>query len=305
MYIDEAGCPGTLTSAHCDIQPVLVLSGLIVEERNINSLNKEFLELKRKFSPNIALKHDLDIIFHEMKGSDLKKDLREKNRNKRRRAKGFLNKVLDILEKYDVKLVSRIYIKKPATEFNGISVYTSAVQKFYESFNEYLHERDDVGVVIADSRNYALNRLVSHSIFTQKNKLSRFGDAYPYIAEVPLFGHSENHSMIQIADFICSALLFPMASYVYCTNYIQNVHVTVKDKEIQNDFIDRIKGISYRYMLHEKMKGGIVVVDAISKRSSTLMLKKTEVIYKGIEKSKVDVSVLHTTACTLEVSPSI
>ena len=57
-----------------------------------------------------------------------------------------------------------------------------------------------------------------------------------------------------------------------------------KDKEIQNDFIDRIKGISYRYWLRDKMRGGIVVVDAISKRSSTLMLKKTTVMYEGIEK---------------------
>lgn len=303
MYIDEAGCPGTLTSATCDIQPVLVLSGLIVEERNLSSLNKEFLELKRKFSPNVELKHDLDIIFHEMKGSDLKKDLRDKNRNKRRRAKGFLNKVFDILEKYNVKLVSRIYIKKPAAEFNGVSVYTSAVQKFYESFNQYLYENDDVGVVIADSRNHTLNRLVSHSIFTQKNKLSKFGDAYPHIAEVPLFGHSENHSMIQIADFICSALLFPIASYVYCTNYIQNVHVTQKDKEIQNDFIDRIKDISYRYLLRDKMRGGIVVVDAISKRSSTLMLKKITVTYEGVE--KLSISLPPTTVCNLEATTSI
>ena len=104
MYIDEAGCPGTLTSATCDIQPVLVLSGLIVEERNLSALNKEFLELKRKFSPNVELKHDLDIIFHEMKGSDLKKDLRDKNRNKRRRAKGFLNKVFDTASYHNILL---------------------------------------------------------------------------------------------------------------------------------------------------------------------------------------------------------
>jgi len=86
--------------------------------------------------------------------------------------------------------------------------------------------------------------------------------------------------MIQIADFICSALLFPMASYVYCTNYIQNVHVTIKDKEIQNDFIDRVKNLSYRYSVEHKMRGGIVVIDAINKRSSSRMFKKTEIAYR-------------------------
>lgn len=280
MYIDEAGCPGTLTSATSDIQPILVLSGLIISDKNLKSLTKEFLEIKRKFSPNIELKHDLDIISYEMKGSDLKKDLRGTNRNKRRRAKGILNKILDMLEKYEVKLISRIYIKKPTEEFNGVSVYTSSVQKFYEGFNRYLIEKESIGIVIADSRTYSLNRQVSHSIFTQKNKLSRFGDAYPNIVEVPLFGHSENHSMIQIADFICSALLFPMASYVYCTNYIQNVHVTIRDKEIQNDFIDRVKNLSYRYSVEHKMRGGIVVIDAINKRSSSRMFKKTEIAYR-------------------------
>ena len=95
-----------------------------------------------------------------------------------------------------------------------------------------------------------------------------------------------------------------MASYVYCT-VSSKCTCNSKDKEIQNDFIDRIKGISYRYWLRDKMRGGIVVVDAISKRSSTLMLKKTTVMYEGIEKVKAEVSLLSTTVDTPEVISSV
>jgi hypothetical protein len=32
---------------------------------------------------------------------------------------------------------------------------------------------------------------------------------------MPTFGHSENHAGLQLADLVCSALLFPMAMDAY------------------------------------------------------------------------------------------
>jgi hypothetical protein len=66
---------------------------------------------------------------------------------------------------------------------------------------------NDRGVVIADSRVPGQNVNVAHSVFTQKYRAT--GDPYPRILEVPVFGHSNNHVGLQLADVVGSALLAP------------------------------------------------------------------------------------------------
>jgi len=78
--------------------------------------------------------------------------------------------------------------------------------------------------VVADSRRKNQNMDTSHSIFTKI--FSNSGNAYPNLLEMPTFCHANNHALIQIADFICSGLLFPMAAYSFCTGYVHNVHVS-------------------------------------------------------------------------------
>jgi hypothetical protein len=68
------------------------------------------------------------------------------------------------------------------------------------------YRQDDLGFVIADSRMKRVNTQVSHSIFTQKFRTT--GDTYDGIVEVPAFSHSDNHAGLELADAICSALLF-------------------------------------------------------------------------------------------------
>src|SRR5467141_3622389 len=97
------------------------------------------------------------------------------------------------------------------------------MQTICETFENLLSTAGDSGMVICDSRDPFKNAEVSHSIFTQKFKAG--GDQYPHLVEMPTFGHSENHVGLQIADVLCSALLFPMACYVYCTGYVHNLHV--------------------------------------------------------------------------------
>ncbi|WP_407943568.1 DUF3800 domain-containing protein [Maribrevibacterium harenarium] len=89
-YIDEAGCTGDLPSYSTDIQPIFILCGLFIPSINIIDLTHDFLALKRQFNPALcrSLTHDLDIVRHEIKGAeDLRKPIRKKNRNKRRRSK--------------------------------------------------------------------------------------------------------------------------------------------------------------------------------------------------------------------------
>lgn len=50
-YVDEAGCTGVLPSASCDIQPVLVVVGVVIPHQTLAELTREFIHLKRAFFP--------------------------------------------------------------------------------------------------------------------------------------------------------------------------------------------------------------------------------------------------------------
>ncbi|HAS8151838.1 TPA: DUF3800 domain-containing protein [Vibrio vulnificus] len=269
-YVDEAGCTGNLPSATSQVQPIFVLCGLVVPETSIVSLTHDFLQLKRTFNPALSasLQHDLDIITHEIKGAeDLRKPIRKKNRNDARRAIGFLDKTLAILEKHECQIIPNIYIKSPTVQFNSTALYARSVQYITNHFQAYLEENESRGILIADSRNHELNVRVSHSIFTQKFKAS--GDLYPRVLEMPVYGHSDNHAAIQITDILCSALLFPIASYVYCSGHINSVHVSPKYKRLKERYAEQLKNLSYRYIKDSYYCGGITVRDTLGKRNSS------------------------------------
>lgn len=272
-YIDEAGCPGALPSATSAVQPVLVIAGLFVAQANLAAITKEFLQLKRRFNPNLAPATGpwLDIALKEIKGSDLRRDLRSGGRNRRRAVNRFLDGVLKLLEANDAKLTARIYVKQPGAVFNGKAVYTSSVQALCSHFQHFLDAKADSGLMIADSRTPSLNSGVSHSIFTQKFKST--GDAYARILEMPTFGHSENHVVIQITDYLCSAILSPMATSTYCAGHITSVHVDPADDTIRQRYANRIKALCYRFRDGTRIRGGITINDGIGARPPELMFK--------------------------------
>ena len=90
------------------------------------------------------------------------------------------------------------------------------------AFEDKLQHENEQGIFILDSRNKVKNVPVAHGIFTMK--FSAHGTGYDYLAELPLFGHSENHAMLQLADWVGSAFLCPMAVRAYYPN-LENVCV--------------------------------------------------------------------------------
>ncbi|WP_343049927.1 DUF3800 domain-containing protein [Burkholderia guangdongensis] len=50
-YIDEAGCSAALPAKKTNIQPLLVIAGLIVQQDALADITREFLALKRKYFP--------------------------------------------------------------------------------------------------------------------------------------------------------------------------------------------------------------------------------------------------------------
>lgn len=269
-YIDESGCLGSLPSSSSPIQPIFLMSGVFIHHSSLQRLTHGLISLKSQYYPGlVATSNYLDRQIIEIKGSSIRKQLRSSNRNERRHAATFLDRVVRLCTDHDISVVSRIWIKKPESIFIGRSVYTYSAQAICLHFQNYLERNKSIGIVIADSRKKTQNANVSHSIFTKKFKVS--GDEYPHIVEMPTFGHSENHAGLQLVDYISSTLLYPMASSCYCQGYINSIHVDPGYSMLKPKFGQALQDLQFRYRSNSRWVGGITVTDAIAGRSSALL----------------------------------
>ncbi|MCL4558766.1 MAG: DUF3800 domain-containing protein [Deltaproteobacteria bacterium] len=260
-YVDEAGDTGTLIDPLSDIQPLIAICGLITNQRNIMNLTHDFLNLKRTYFPNkFSRSLYLDCMKIEIKGSYLRKFIKGEH-DQRRFALRFLDQIITLLEKYDVSILGHISIKPIGLPFKGRAVYTSSIQHIATSFQNFLTQKFEFGIIIADSRDKEKNANVSHSIFTQKYKPK--GDSYNRLLEMPLYGHSDNHAGLQLIDLIASAILFPVAATAYCSKFVKcNLHYDPKYLDIRTAFGQRIKKLQYRYQDYRGWwYGGIKVSD--------------------------------------------
>jgi hypothetical protein len=270
-YMDESGCTGVLPNATSQIPPVLVLAAIIVDESRLHNLTIDYLNMKQRFFPGKlpVTAEFLQWVLAEIKGSELRKHARSASHRERSHAYSFLDELLTLLETYSIKIIGRIWVKEIGGPFSGRSVYTSSVQHVCTYFNHFLGATQSNGLLIADSRDPALNANVSHSIFTMKFKAA--GDAFPNLVEMPAFGHSENHVGIQIADILCSALLFPMATCTCCLGYVNSVHVHASHIGLKNRFGVRLRALQYQYHEAGRWKGGVTLSDPIGKKSAAAL----------------------------------
>lgn len=268
-YVDESGDTQALITADQNVTPVCVIVGVSVNQNLLNKLTHEFLTLKSTMYPTLCRKGapHLDWVLAEVKGADIRRAMRTgAQRRNRRHAIHFLDTFVGLLENYEVKIFGRVWIKGIGDPINERAVYTSSVQAICSYFQSLLASLDETGLVIADSRHFTANVAVSHSVFTQKFKVQ--GDAYGRILEMPTFGHSNNHVMIQIADLVASALLFPMATYGYCRNHVHNVHVDTNFGHLTGRYGSRLRDLQYRYRdAGQVWRGGMTVDDKIGHRS--------------------------------------
>ena len=259
-YVDESGDAGQLFSERKDPQPVFSMLGLIVPVASLRSMTRQFLGLKREHKPNRidAAAPRLDAILSEIKGSEVRKSFGKKNnRDRHRNEVYFLNALMSLLKKNNCRVIGRVYIKEPDREVDSQAIYSSAVQHICETFQKFLEEKDNYGSVIVDSRNHNLNTSVSHSIFTQMFKLD--GDSYPSLIDMPTFGNSNNHAGLQLADLVCSSLVFPMSTHAFCIEYsdkVKSVHIQPGYGELRNKFGNKLAHMQFRYQTGETTSGG-------------------------------------------------
>lgn len=265
-YVDEAGDARALISSTSPMTPVCVLMGVVFDQNVLQNLTHEFLTLKRNTHPNLPVptSHRLAWVLAEIKGADLRRAMRTgAQRRNRRHAIYFLDKFVAMLEDYESKIFGRLWVKGIGQSFNEVAVFGASMQAICGYYQSYLHDLDQTGFVVADSRGPSGDASVSHSVFTQKFSVQ--GDKYDRVLEMPMFGHSKNHVGIQIADLLASALIFPMGTFRYCLNHVQNVHVQQDFGILTDRYGERLKRMQHRYRDDEgRMRGGITVDDRIS-----------------------------------------
>lgn len=261
-YIDESGDDRTISSPSSTSQPVTAYGCVLLPDASLAQTTREFIRLKRKYFPGrVGRVWRLSDILVEVKGKDLRKIIRDGNRNERRHAITFLHDVLQLLEGNDAKIIGRVWVKAMGAPIKGLSITTFSIQAISTTFQNFLEARGEEGFVVVDSHSPRLNAAVSHSIFTQKFKAT--GDEYSRIVEMPTFGHSENHAGLQIVDLITSAVLVPIACFAYCSGYITNrVYVNPNYAALRTRFGLRVQRLQHRYVdVAGSWQGGIVVSD--------------------------------------------
>ena len=160
-YIDESGDGQRPNRSHPQVPPAFVICGLVVESGQIADLTTAFLKVKKRFHPNKAGSEHLDGILNEVKGSNIRRDIRSGSRRRHRAAIGFLDRITKLLSDHGAGIVGRVWIKDPSTPAAHHSadaersMYTYSVQNIIKHLQWDLVGRSTSGLVICDSRSSA------------------------------------------------------------------------------------------------------------------------------------------------------
>lgn len=269
-YIDESGgfeAPNSDPRA----TPLMVVSGLIVRADMLDRLTADFLEMKKRYRPTEGTDL-LDYILIEIKGAALRSRIRSGGHRSQRYALGVLDRVVSLVEKYDIRLVGRIWVKEVNKRLRPRECYTLSIRNIADHFNRFLKERAEHGVILCDGRKAYQNSQVSHSIFTLKHK--RSGDALPSLIEAPFFGQSHNHVGLQLADIVASGMLFPIAARVYCAEDLRSIHTDSRFEILRGRYSSRLHSRQYFYKNTKgRRRGGVVVSDKLNKKPSKLLFQ--------------------------------
>ncbi|MBT2488668.1 DUF3800 domain-containing protein [Streptomyces sp. ISL-96] len=260
-YVDEAGNGQVVKPEKPDSQPVMVIGGFTVPEHRLKSLVWNFIALKKKYEPSLAKDgvHPIDVIRHELKGDTIRRKMRHGGRNQLRTAHRILADLLSLLEQHDCKVLARIWALKENVVNDTETMYLSSVRSMCENFEHFLAERDGSGVVVLDSRSYVKNLKNVDCVTTEKFRNG--ADRLPHLAESPVFGHSDTHVGLQIADLVVSAILFPAACTTYADDLTWNIHCH-PGHGAAREHCPRLGELQHRYEVRpEKWTGGVVVAD--------------------------------------------
>jgi hypothetical protein len=274
-YVDESGEAGTFQISDTNSNPFFVITGLIIERSRLLPLTHDFLRIKNRFFPGFfnATAPFLDSILVEIKGNELRKALREGNTRRWQQSIGFLDACLNLIQRNNISLLGRSLIKNPGMPNDDAVVYGRSIMHICQHFNMFLEQKNKFGILIADSRKTAQNKRTTHTVFTQQYQAR--GSSYPYIVDMPVYGHSNNFAMLQLADIVCSGVLFPMLIDAFGEHLSNsgNIHVSPHYAVVRSRYKDAIRNMQFRYLNQDGLHvGGLLVVDKTPFNRKTSLL---------------------------------
>ena len=275
-YVDEAGDETVYSSGQPDQLPVFALIGLSIPLSKQDNLIWEFLELKKRFHPHLKRGQLSSLLSFEYKGSTVRKELRSGSRRQRRRAVGFLDGVMELLESHQVSLFGDLLIKAEGKDNAPHRLYADAVAFIAESFNSLLAAGRLTGLMVLDSRTKAKNAGNVNAITTRRYKAG--SNQLGRLAESPVFGHSDTHVALQIVDVLTSGLIIPIACWVYCLSHSNNANVNEGYAGLRERFGARLQNLEYRYSSADgSRRGGLRLRDEICHRPTHLLFREDQI----------------------------
>lgn len=276
-YVDESGTCDPYREADSGSTPVFAIAGLSVAANRQKSLIMDYLRLKKEFEPQLRRpdRSLSDLVKFEIKGSKLRRDIANVSggRNNRRRALGFLDKTLRLLEEHNSRLMGKVIIKTSSRMLDDKREYPKAIQELATTFNSQAMASNTDAIMILDSRTKVKNEGNVHAITTRRFKAG--GDLYPRLREAPVFGHSDTHVPLQIVDLVVSGIIFPIACLEYTEDSPGNMHRSPNYQELKDKFGERLARLEHRYVDPEegRQRGGFQVVDPVQRRATHLLFR--------------------------------
>lgn len=203
MYIDESGDTISISQKG---KKFLVLTGCIIEDKNILDIEKQFLAIKHKYYQ----KDDIEIKsnFLRYANPELSQDSPLKLKSKQKYDE-LEKEITDFLININVDLYSVVIDKASYwNKYPSQNPYNIAYAFLLERFQKYLVEKNSLGISIIDPRE---GQTEKHFIGDELNKLHdkmRHEDGKIWkkcanIIEKLLYSQSDKTNGIQIADLYC------------------------------------------------------------------------------------------------------
>lgn len=236
-YIDEAGCPGRLPAADSNIQPFLVVAALALQSDSVGAFTHEVVRLKQGYLSALTPGRGPASLSFEVKGCALRAQLRQAGTTETP-AHRLLDGTLEVLRRFDARVYAQVTPKPAGQAFDGKATYASSMLRLACGFDAWLGEQNSQGLMICDFREPGLNELMSRPI-----REAKFGasDTLPRLLDVPVFGHSQSHAGLQVADWMASSLIFAAVSARHATQLSGHPHLHVNDRVIAKRYHKRLR----------------------------------------------------------------
>jgi len=272
-YIDEAGTPAEYCPDEPGSTPVFVLAGVAVEDTHIDDLLMDYIHLKTAYNRALRNRPLSDVIRTEVKGASLRRDIRNpSSRDTRRRALQYLDDVVGLLEHHHCRTMGHVLVKQTGGAMRVSATYPSAVADLAATFNQQAGAVNRRGWMILDSQTKTKNEGNVHTITTRRYR--RGGSKYPQLVESPVFGHSDTHVLLQIADILASALLYPCACSAFLPAIPDDPHRDAANRIVRETFGIRLSRLQYHYTDSSGvMRGGFRVIDRVGHQPARLLFQ--------------------------------